>query len=214
MRFEDLERAWQHRESVVDRPPEPERQLAAVREKAGVLERTVRRRDLLETVIALLLLPVFAWFALRASHPLSRLGAAIIAAACVAIPLVLRRARRRDPDLGLPVADFLRLELAFVLRQRRLLLTVPLWYLGPLGVGAVLFFAGGSPSVWITAAYGIGVAAFCAAVWWLNRRAVTVELEPRERELRLWIELGPALDPGAEAAERPSERDDGDEGDG
>jgi hypothetical protein len=202
VRFEDLGRAWQQRESVDDRPPEPDRQLAAVRDKARVLERTVRRRDLLETSIALLLLPVFAWFAMRASHPLSRLGAAIIAASCVAIPWILRRARRRDPDFGLPVEDFLRLELAFVLRQRRLLLTVPLWYLGPLGVGAVLFFAGGSPSAWITAAYAVGVTAFCAVLWRLNRRAVTAELEPRERELRLWIELQ-----GADSESTSSQRD-------
>ena len=56
MRFEDLERAWHQREAVADRPLEPDRELAAVRDKARALARAVRRRDLLETTIALLLL--------------------------------------------------------------------------------------------------------------------------------------------------------------
>jgi hypothetical protein len=199
VKFEDLGRTWQQREAGAPLPTEPDRQLAAVRESARALERTVRRRDLLETLVALLLLPVFAYFAVRSGNPISRLGAAIIAVSCVAIPLILRRARRRAPDLGLPVGDFLRLELAFVARQRRLLLTVPLWYLTPLGLGAVLFFAGASPSHWLTAAYAAGVVIFSAVVWWLNRRAVTVELEPRERELHLWIQLGDASEPSEES---------------
>jgi hypothetical protein len=160
-----------------------------VQERARELEAIVRRRDLIETVAALLVLPVFGFFALRPGELLVRAGAAIVALACIAIPIVLKLARRRRPDLGQPVATFLRLELDLVLRQRRLLLTVPLWYLLPLGAGVILFFAGASPSPWLTAAYAAVVVVFFAALWRLNRRAVTSELEPRERELRLWIEL-------------------------
>jgi hypothetical protein len=120
---------------------------------------------------------------------LERAGAAIVAISCLWIPLVLRRARHRAVDHGQPVAAFLRLELDFVLRQRRLLLTVPWWYLGPLGIGVILFFAGASPSPWLTAAYAAVVVAFFYALYRLNRRAVEGELEPRERELRLWISV-------------------------
>jgi len=88
-----------------------------------------------------------------------------------------------------PVATFLRLQLDLVVSQRRLLLTVPLWYLGPLGVGVVLFFAGASPSPWLSGAYVAIVAVFFHRLYRLNRAAVASELEPRERELRLWIEL-------------------------
>jgi hypothetical protein len=87
------------------------------------------------------------------------------------------------------VADFLRLELELVLKQRRLLLTVPLWYLGPLGLGVILFFAGSGVSAWLTALYAAIVVAFFVALYRLNVSAVNRELEPRERELRLWIEL-------------------------
>jgi hypothetical protein len=189
VRFDDLAGAWQRRGAGEAPPAEPSRQLVAVREKARALEIAVRRRDRVETLVAILLLPIFGTFAVVASDLLARVGAAIVAAACVAIPLILRRARRRAPDLGLPVATFLRLELEFVVRQRRLLLTVPLWYLAPLGIGVILFFAGGSPSPWLTAAYAAVVVIFFGALWRLNRRAVTTQLEPWEREVRLWIEL-------------------------
>jgi hypothetical protein len=187
--LDDLQGAWRRRGTPEGSTETTARELDAARARAGELERTVRRRDRRETLIALALLPVFTYFALRADGLAVRLGSAILVAALVAIPLRLRAARRRTPDPGLPVAQFLRLELEFVLRQRRLLLTVPLWYLGPLVVGVILFYAGASTSPWRTVLYGAVVLAFAAWIYRLNRRAVRQELEPRERELRLWIEL-------------------------
>ena len=185
--IDDLKDAWRRR--LAEGGEEPSRELARVRERARALEAVVRRRDWLESGVALAVLPVFTYFALRAGDAVTRVGSAVLALSCVLIPLRLRAARRRPPDPSLPVATFLRLQLDLVVSQRRLLLTVPLWYLAPLGVGVVLFFAGGSPSPWLTGAYVVIVAVFFHRLYRLNRDAVTSELEPRERELRLWIEL-------------------------
>jgi hypothetical protein len=185
--IDDLKDAWRRR--LAEGGQEPSRELARVRERAGALEAGVRRRDWIESGVALALLPVFAYFAVRAGDPVSRVGAAVVTLSCLLIPLRLRAARRRTPDPSLPVATFLRLQLDLVVSQRRLLLTVPLWYLAPLGVGVVLFVAGASPSPWLTAIYGAIVGVFLYRLYRLNRDAVTAQLEPRERELRLWIEL-------------------------
>jgi hypothetical protein len=197
--LDDLREAWRRRGAdggPEAAGPDPAGELAAVRERAHRLEAAVRRRDRIETLVALALLPVFSVFALRGGTVTGRLGATILAVACLFIPLRLRAARRHPPDPGLPVATFLRLELDLVLRQRRLLLTVPFWYLGPLALGVILFFAGGRAGPWLTAIYAVAVVLFFAWLYRLNRNAVTSELDPRERELRLWVRL---TDEGGEA---------------
>jgi hypothetical protein len=187
--IDDLAPAWRRR-AEPDFGAQPAPELAAIRARARQLDVTVRRRDRIETLVALSLLPIFGTFAARADGVLVRAGAAIVAISCLWIPLVLRRARRRALDHRQPGAAFLRLELDFVLRQRRLLLTVPWWYLGPLGIGVILFFAGASPSPWLTAVYAAVVVAFYFALYRLNRRAVESNLEPWAHELRLWIAFG------------------------
>lgn len=189
MSLDDLQEAWRRSGASEQAGEHLADELESARARARELDAIVRRRDWLETLVALALLPVFSYFALRPGGFIVRLGAAILAVSCLAIPLRLRAARRPTPDPGLPVGEFLRLELELVLKQRRLLLTVPLWYLGPLGLGVILFFAGSSASPWLTALYAALVAVFFARLYRLNRSAVTHELEPRERELRLWIEL-------------------------
>lgn len=187
MTIDDLKGAWLHVEARGDAPA---RELDAVKERVRRLDAVVRRRDRIETLVALSLLPIFGYFAFGAPRPLARAGAAIVALACLLTPLCLRWARRRAPDPGVPLQRFLELELEFVVRQRRLLLSVPLWYLGPLGVGVVLFFAGGSAPVWLTAVYGVGVLAFFVYLYRLNRAAVLAEIAPRERELRALLQIG------------------------
>jgi Flp pilus assembly protein TadB len=81
------------------------REVAAVRERAAELDQAVRRRDRIETALALALLPIFAWVAWATPHPASAAGAVIVALACVVIPIRLRLARRRRPDPGLPLAQ-------------------------------------------------------------------------------------------------------------
>jgi hypothetical protein len=203
MTLEDLRRAWGRGGGAGAPESDPAGELRAVRARARELEDVVRRRDRRETLVALALLPIFTYFAFQAAGGVTRLGAVILAVSCLAIPLRLRAARRVAVDPSLPVAEFLRLELDLVLRQRRLLLTVPLWYLGPLGVGVILFFAGASRSPWLTALYAAVVIAFFLWLWRLNRTAVVQDLEPREKDLRLWIQL--TTDDG-DAADKDKER--------
>jgi hypothetical protein len=70
-------------------------------------------------------------------------------------------------------------------------------------VGVILFFAGASRSPWLTALYAAVVIAFFLWLWRLNRTAVVQDLEPREKDLRLWIQL--TTDDG-DAADKDKER--------
>jgi hypothetical protein len=184
MEIEDLRGAWR-RQGEEGAAADSSAELRRVRERAEELSKTVARRDRLETLVAVALLPVFAWLAFRTSLPVSKAGAAIIAVACVLIPLRLRWARGSSPDPTLPTTDFLRRERERVQTQARLLRSVLYWYLAPLGIGVVLFVGGSPVAVAWKVAYAVIVTAFFGWVLHLNHRAVATELEPRLRELDL-----------------------------
>jgi hypothetical protein len=187
--FETLSELWLREAGPATDPG----QLAPVLDRLQALERTVRRRDWLETGSALAMIPIFVWVAATTSSILARAGALVIVAACVLIPLRLRAARRGPFDRGDAIADALRHELDRVRAQERLLRSVVWWYLFPLGLGLALFILGSVPSLWVAAGLIAVVAWLYAQIWRLNQRSIERQLEPRIRELLSWLA---SLEPG------------------
>ncbi len=178
----------------------PPAQLAPVLERLRALDRTIRRRDWMETGSALAMIPIFLWVAVAATATLTRAGALIVVGACVVIPFRLRAARRLPLDRGDSIAGAIRHELARVRAQERLLRTVLWWYLGPLGVGLALLIVGSLPSFWPAAGSLTVMAWLYWQIWRLNQRAVERQLEPRIRELLSWLA---GLEEGARAKPLP-----------
>jgi hypothetical protein len=145
------------------------------------------------------MLPLFAFLAVTAASPVSALGAAIVAVACMVIPLRLRRARLGPVDPGRPVAEALRAQLERVRAQERLLGTVAWWYFAPLGTGVLLYVLGGDSSTSFKLVYLVGVAVLYGWLLHMNRRAVETDVRPLATELRRWIEDldDPDIDEGA-----------------
>ena len=186
MSLDQLRETWR-REALSPPGRKPADELAAVTERAAELDRAVRRRDRIETAVALALLPIFAWVAWATPHPVSAVGAVIVALACVAIPVRLRLARRRRPDPGLPLAQSLRAELGRIRAQERLLGSVAWWYLAPLGAGVILFVGGAPVAPLFKVGYAAVVVAFFGWLLHLNLRAVRSDLQPVARELESWL---------------------------
>ena len=87
MNFEELGRAWRSRSEALDALEEPRQELAAVLARAWELAAVVKRRDRIETAVALLLLPIFGFFALRPGSLLVRVGSTIVALAWANSPM-------------------------------------------------------------------------------------------------------------------------------
>lgn len=177
MRFEDLIDP-----GAAPRPPlgpaDAAAAVAAVRERATAVDHAAKARDLLETGVAALMLPLFAWLALQVPHPLSKVGATMIAAGCVLVPLRLRLARGHPVDAALPVLVALAAERARLESQAALLNSIGWWYLGPLLGGALLFLLG-APLHPIADASAVIVIGFCGVVLYrANIAAVRRELDP------------------------------------
>ncbi|HSJ26484.1 MAG TPA: hypothetical protein VK929_17525 [Longimicrobiales bacterium] len=182
MKLDSLRDAWRHGD---DEAPDASSAAAldAARQRAAALAADVRRRDRRETVVALLLIPVFLLFAFRAPTTLATVGALIVVVSCAFIPLRLRAARQAEPDPGLPVAAALREELERVRAQERLLGSVLVWYVGPLGLGLALYMAGGTESVAFRAGSLLVLAVLYAGIAWLNLHTARHNVRPIARAL-------------------------------
>lgn len=134
MSWDELQAQWQRTAPASGAPAIALAQ--DVRERARRLRRTIVRRDWLETVVAVVLLPLaglWAWQA-WADHDVWRLGFAVLLGAwLVYVPWRLWRARRTlpRPSPGQPLLEYLSQQRAALLTQARMLETVWRWYLLP-----------------------------------------------------------------------------------
>lgn len=152
-----------------------------IRSKAAKFEGTIQRRNLRETIVAVALIPVFGLFLRWFPTPVERAGSCLTIAGL--LYLIYRMngmaAAKRTPSGGgfETCVAFHRRELA---RQRDLLRSVWLWYLGPLVPGILVFNLGvlgkkispEHPAQWWRAApFVILMVAWFWVVIWINRRA-------------------------------------------
>lgn len=158
--------------------------LAMLKAEAARFDRTIRRRDRIETIaavfVALVFLPQLWW-----GSWLTRLGVVLFVAGSVLTYVRLSGARRDapSPDMTAPVVEMIRGRLDSVDAQIRLLESVFWWYLAPLGLGVILIFAGGVGASLAALVYTAVVVAAVFVIYRLNQRAVRLHLQPLRDEL-------------------------------
>jgi hypothetical protein len=179
MKWEDLSSAWT--KSTSQQPMNL--RIADLEYRERTTHRRVRRRDLLETIVAVLLAPIFAattYFLAREGVWLSSAASLLLTGSCLYIPWRLRKARRMLPTLrpDTPTLDYLRQERDALQAQYQLLNGILGWYLGPLGVGAVLLYAGIRGLSVDTAIYTTAVLALYGVIYLGNRAAARKQIKP------------------------------------
>jgi uncharacterized membrane protein len=102
----------------------------------------VRWRNIREYVAALVVIPAFAWLAVAADHPVTRIGAGLVILGTL---VAMWQLYRRGSAQAVPTATAAS-SLAFhrqqLVRQRDALRSVWLWYLAPFAPGMVTILAG------------------------------------------------------------------------
>jgi len=124
---------------------EKEIDMELVINSATKFQRKIRRRNFLEYAGGAVVVAWTAHFAVSAPAPLlERIGTALIGVGALLVVTVLRRRGHAggDPPLAAPTGELLAWHRSELARQRDLLRSVPLWYLGPFVPGLLLTFLG------------------------------------------------------------------------
>lgn len=150
--------------------------IAAVRERDRKLRGIVKRRDWLETAVALIVMPFFLWVAWTASRDgqlITAAFAAFIALWAGFVPLRLWYTRRRMPTLhpDRSLHEYLCEERDAMLAQARMLESIWIWYLGPCVIGVLGLVLSRKPPTLGTWIYCGVVVGSCALIGWANHLA-------------------------------------------
>ena len=176
---DDIRNVWQ--DQPVENTPMP---LEEIRRKARQFEKRIQSRNLREYLGGALAIAIFTFDIFKFPTPVARTGSALIIAGvlCIVVQIYKRAAPGKMPaDLALTASlKFHRLELV---RQRDLLRSVWLWYIGPIVPGLVVFTVGLLPHhAGGQAACLLFFATVFGGIVWVNHRAA-VRLDRQIAEL-------------------------------
>ena len=172
MDWKQIRQQWQTASDAAG----PDVAMVELQQRDRTLRAQLRRRDWLETGVALLVAPVFAvaaWFAGSRDAWWVMFFCVFLTLWCVFVPWRLWRARRNlpTPSHDLTLIDYLRQEHAAMIGQARMLERIWVWYLAPCAFGVIglnVSAMGWTPGVLVYVAI---VLAFCLAVARLNHLA-------------------------------------------
>jgi hypothetical protein len=185
MMLDDLKAGW---DSEMKKPVKHE-QLATVLEilqrETCKLDKSIKRRDILEVSIALLLIPVWSWKLVYSVSLMQSVGLWVAILACLFIPYKLIKAKKVNVQKNDSILSFLLIEKVKLENQKKLLESVALWYILPLMVAIILITAGatvdslGIPQLTLQLKiYYSFCALLSVGVYLLNKRAAKKRFKP------------------------------------
>lgn len=187
MNWDDAKTAWQK-----SKTSEADDVASLAPSSLDKLWSRVLRRDWLETIVALPMIPLFGfttWQSASKGLWAAAAFALLITAAVVWIPFKLRAARRLRPapDPQQSVLEFLRAELAAVQAQSRLARAAWLWYMSPIAVGVIGFYTSVAGFNADSLRYAVLVIFFGIGVHALNYYGAAPRFDASARELEQQI---------------------------
>ena len=146
--------------------------------------RFVKYRDLMDTIPAIIIIPVFASYAFIVPFALSKIASGCIALWGIYLLIRLRKAKKNKPDrLSGSYLEYLKKNRRFLMDQKELMDTVLYWAVIPLIVLVSLFFIGvfiERPGPPIKRAIALGGNVMVGvAVYYMNRWAVKKQIIPK-----------------------------------
>ncbi|MGY0651553.1 hypothetical protein ACW7GZ_06760 [Luteimonas sp. A537] len=188
MDWDKMRNAWRGDAPTVRLLPMEE-----LRTRDQALWKKVRRRDLVETVAAVLVVIFFALITLAAlveGEWLQAGFALLITAWGVALPFRLRRSRRLapDPDHGVPLLAYLQRQRDATLAQARMLEQVWLWYLTPPAIGLTGLTLARDGATAGALRYLAVMLVLYAALAWINRRVARTQFRAHAETLQRQID--------------------------
>lgn len=185
MKLDDLKQAWQEEVKVLENQPNIADAIDAIQSETQKLDRSIKFRDITESLIALALVPIWIYHMFSYGHLIELAGLVVLTLSCLYIPFKLHQARQPKANKLTSVKAFLQLEKTKVEAQVKLLGSVASWYLIPLFVGIVLVRLGANFDVdghfvvdSMITHYLPLVVVFFALIYFANKHAVRKKFMP------------------------------------
>jgi len=185
MKLDDLKAGWKTEVTQVNETMDITQIIQSLEKETKKFDKHVKRRDILEISIALLLIPVWVWKLFYSASVIQSVGLLIAIVACVFIPYKLVKAKQVVTAKDNSILANLLVEKNKLENQKNLLESIAIWYISPLMVAIVLITAGarvneaGLPLISETLVIYYG---FCAllvvGVYLLNKRAAANKFGP------------------------------------
>lgn len=208
MNDNELKKLWQQ-QPLRDPALSPAEVISAMQNKTSQLRGILNARDLRELCACAFVAIIFGIFYFTVYRtPTSRLGCLIIIGGAIFIAWKIVYTRRKTPPAppGATIVESLRAELNAVRAQVRLLGSVLWWYLLPLTIGELVATWGLRIDLSAKILSALVFIAINAFIYWLNQRAVSLQLLPLQRQLESLLrsaETGEPLDQAHVANLRP-----------
>ncbi len=194
MKLDDLRIVWSKEVESEVSDSSISNVLSMIESETGKMDKTIRRRDLLETTTALFLLPVWFWKLFDSPSMISTLGLIVLILSCIFIPVKLWKSKQVGNRLTGSTRDFLESERVKLENQIGMLSSVFWWYLLPLSSGIFLFSLGvkvdinGAPIITNgLLVYYMICFIFMVLVYYMNKRSVNKKFIPLLQQINSQI---------------------------
>jgi hypothetical protein len=182
---DSLKQLWMASGKGQDVDVDTRRLVDSISARLSSIERLAKRRNRSEIFIAIIMLPLFAWWLIAVPLFWVRIGSGIILLSCLLIIYRFSTYKRKikEADSASDLKMYLTVSLSRIQSEIMLLKTVFWWYLLPCFAGVICFFYAYPYSIFYKLLYTGIVAAVYYYVYRLNRNVIKRKLEPLKENL-------------------------------
>ncbi len=185
MKLDDLKQDWRE---IVDVPADNEnleKVIAMLEHETKKVDKEIKRRDILEITIALMLIPFWVFGLFYSAGIIQSIGLILAILNSIYIPYRLVSAKKINVAKESSIKSYLENEKQKISQQKSLLESVMIWYIAPITISIILITLGASVdasgipqlSESLMIYYGF-LTILIVAVYFLNKRAVTKKFTP------------------------------------
>ena len=185
MKLDDLKQDWQ--ETIMTPSPSDnfDEVITMLEKQTTTIDKEIKRRDILEISIAILLIPVWIYGLFTSAGTMQSAGLILAILSCLYIPYRLLKAKKVTSTQSSNIKVFLETEKQKISQQKRLLESIAAWYIAPLTISIILITLGGTvdPSGMLHLSepliqyYGF-LALLIVGIYFLNKRAAKKKFGP------------------------------------
>ena len=185
MKLDDLKQDWQ--ETIITPSPSDnfDEVITMLEKQTTTIDKEIKRRDILEISIAILLIPVWIYGLFTSAGTMQSAGLILAILSCLYIPYRLLKAKKVTSTQSSNIKVFLETEKQKISQQKRLLESIAAWYIAPLTISIILITLGGTvdPSGMLHLSepliqyYGF-LALLIVGIYFLNKRAAKKKFGP------------------------------------